>query len=37
MMNVTLNQVYRRTVYSTAMNVLFNQMMAKKGLKMFGE
>ena len=37
MMNITLNQVDRRSVYSTAVNVLFNQMTATKGLKMFGE
>ena len=34
LLNITLNQVDRN---STAVNVLFNQMTATKGLKMFGE
>ena len=37
LLNITLNQVDRRSIYSTVVNVLFNQMTATKGLKMFGE
>ena len=37
LLNVNLSQVNRRSVSSTAVNALFNQMIETKGLKMFGE